>query len=103
MSVQGFFQGLCFLRPRAASRALGVMQRLSEAGGRCVLCFGGGGRGEMQIATAKPGCACAGVYCEGTGTSLAQLRPSAPARAVPRLQHGQLSHSPALQGLLSGF
>ena len=49
------------------------------------LLWGRGARGDA-VPGADRGRACAGECCEGTGTSEAQLSPSAPARALPRLQ-----------------
>ena len=82
----GVSPGFVFLQSRAAGRALGVVQRPSRGWKRCLLCSAGGGRGEMQIAAADRGRARTGECCEGMGTSEAQLSPSAPARALPRLQ-----------------
>ena len=63
-------------------------------GDRALLCFGGGGRGVLQIAAAECVRACAGVCYKGRGTSRAQLSPSAP--------HGQSPDcSPQAQAQLS--
>ena len=99
----GVSPGYAILLSRAAGRALQVVQRPSEDGGRCLLCFGGGGRGEMQIAAAERGRACARVSYKGTGTSLLHFSPSALRTGTPQIAGRWLSHSQAAGSSQRGF
>ena len=99
----GVSPGFAFLLSRAAGRALQVVQRLSGGGGRCLLCFGGGGRGEMQIAAADRGRACARVSYKGTGTPLLHFSPSALRTGTPQIAGRRLSLSQAAGSSQRGF
>ena len=99
----GVFPGFAFLRPRAAGRALQVAQRLSEDGGRCLLSFGGGGRGEMQIAAADRGRACAGVCSEEAGTSLLHFSPPARPTDSSQVAGRRLSAQPGCRVFSTGI